>query len=68
MYVVQGDSLRKERYNKLCEADRGPRLIVGANWRVDNAKSPAALLKDNNPDDTCIHMYLISCFKWLRCI
>ena len=48
--AVQGASLRKEKYIK---SDRcGPRLIVFffmivvANWRLDNAKSPAAMLQE----------------------
>ena len=50
----------------LCEADRCPWLIVGANWRLENAKSLAAMLQENNPDSTWIsltipRMYLISC-------
>ena len=43
---------------------RGPRLILGANWRLENAKSPAAMLQENNPDTTCMsipRMYLVSC-------
>ena len=39
-------SLGKKNCSKLCEAYRGPRLAVGANWRLDNAKSPAAMLQD----------------------
>ena len=31
---LQGSSLRTEKCNKLCEADRGPRLIVGTNWQI----------------------------------
>ena len=26
-------TLRNEKYNKLCEADRDSRLMAGANWR-----------------------------------
>ena len=39
-------------------------MIVGANWRHENAKSPAAMLQENNPDATCMsipRMYLVSC-------
>ena len=32
----------------------GPWSIVGANWRLDNAKSTAATLQENNPDGTCM--------------
>ena len=28
---------------------------LGANWRLENAKSPAAMLQLNNPDATCMH-------------
>ena len=39
-----------KKYIKLCEANRGPRLnlvlIVIANRRLDNAKSPAAMLQE----------------------
>ena len=28
--------------------------MVGANWRLENAKSPAAVLQENNPDATCM--------------
>ena len=38
----------------LREADRGPRLTLGASWRPENAKSPAAMLQENNPDATCM--------------
>ena len=36
-----------------CEAGRGPRLVVGANWRLENAKSPVAMIQEINPDTTC---------------
>ena len=45
---------RKEKYHKIYEADRGPRLVVGAQWRLDNAKCPAAMIRENSPDATCI--------------
>ena len=41
-------------------------MIVGANWRLENAKSPAAMLQENNPDVTCMSipcMYLASCCR-----
>ena len=47
----------------LCEAGRGPRLIVGTYWRLENAKIPA-MLHENNPDATCVSiplMCLVSC-------
>ena len=48
-------SLRKEqKNNKLCEADRGSRLNVGAKWRLDNAKSLAAMLQERSPDAACM--------------
>ena len=47
-------SLRKGKYNRLCKPDRCPRLIVGATWRLDNAKSSAAMLQENSPDATCM--------------
>ena len=39
---------------------------VDAKWRPDNAKSPAAVLQENNPDATCMMSiprmyYLVSC-------
>ena len=39
---------------------------VGANWRLENAKSPAAVLQGNSPDATYMHMNtprisLVSC-------
>ena len=46
-------SLRMGVY-RLREAVRGPRLIVRANWRVDNANSPAAMLQENSSDATCM--------------
>ena len=27
-------------------------MIAGANWQLENAKSPAAVLQENNPDAT----------------
>ena len=53
--------LRKETW---CEADKGPRLIASTNWRLKNAKSPAAMPQENNPDGTRMRiprMYLVSC-------
>ena len=38
-------------------------MIVSANWRLENAKSPAAMLQENNPDATRMsipRMYLAS--------
>ena len=38
-------------------------MIVGANWRLENAKSPAGMLQENNPNATCKsipRMYLVS--------
>ena len=45
-------SLRKENITNYAKRTRGPRLIVGANWRLDNANSPAAMLQKNSPDAT----------------
>ena len=44
-------------------------IDVGANWRLENAQSPAAMLQENNPDAKCLfldfmsipRMYLVSC-------
>ena len=36
----------------MCSGQRGgphDLLIIGANWRLENAKSPAAMLQENNP-------------------
>ena len=38
-------------------------MIVSANWRLENAKSPASMLQENNPDTTRMgipRMYLVS--------
>ena len=40
-------------------------MIESANWRLENAKSPAAMFQENNPDATRMSipriMYLVSC-------
>ena len=54
---------RKTR-NIICEADRGPWLI-GANWQLENAKSPAATLQENNPDATCMSILNRVCSWYL---
>ena len=60
------------RKNSGKRTKRSACLIVrlGANWRLENAKSPAAMLQENNPDATRMsipRMYL-SGFLYLRCI
>ena len=40
-------------------------MIVSANWRFENAKSPAAMLQEYNPDVTRTsipRMCLVSCY------
>ena len=37
------------RKNSVKRTKKGPCLIVSANWRLENAKSPAAMLQENNP-------------------
>ena len=32
-------------------------MIVRANWRLNSAKRPAAILHDNHPDATCTPPY-----------
>ena len=37
---------------------------ISANWRLENAKSPAAMLQENNPNATRVsipRMHLVSC-------
>ena len=36
------------RKNSVKRTKKGSCLIVSANWRLDNAKSPAAMLQENN--------------------
>ena len=39
-------------------------MIVSANWRLENAKSPAAMLQENYSDATRVgitRMYLVYC-------
>ena len=49
IYILQGASLRGRQ---------SP--IAGANWRLENPKSPAAMLQEDNTDATCStpRMYL----------
>ena len=65
--MIQGASIRgrhsppatlaqEGKRSKLCEVDMGPRFVVGVNWRLDNAKSPAVMLQESNPDATCINV------------
>ena len=37
-------------------------MIESANWRLANAKSPAAMLQENNPDAT--RMSIPSLYLW----
>ena len=37
------------RKNSVKRTKKVPCLIVSANWRLENAKSPAAMLEENNP-------------------
>ena len=32
-------------------------MIVNESWRVENAKSPLAILQENNPDATRVSIY-----------
>ena len=56
--------LQEGKKKMLCEAGKGPWSIVGANWRLEDAKSLAAMFQENNPDATRMsipRMYLVSC-------
>ena len=38
--------------------------MIDCRWRLEKAKSPAAMLQENNPDATCMSippMYVVSC-------
>ena len=55
-------TLAQEEGKEKNEAHRGPRLIVRADWRLENAKIPATT-PENNLDATCMGMYVVSCFR-----
>ena len=60
--------LRLLRREQQCEADRGPRLIVGVYWRLENAKSPATALQENNPDATRVSIPRMCDAKIYTCL
>ena len=74
---VQGASLRG-RHSPPANACSGRknintyevRFIIDSrcNWRLENAKSPAAMLRENNPDATCIVCRVLCTWYHLRCI
>ena len=39
--------------------------MIGANWQLENAKSPAATLQENNPDATCMSILNRVCSWYL---
>ena len=42
----------KTKRTYTCEADRGPRFILAANWRLANVKSLAAMFQENKSNAT----------------
>ena len=47
------------RYACLGRKNSVKRMIVSANWRLENAKSPAAMFQVNNPDATRMSIYRV---------
>ena len=65
---------RSGRKNSLKREKKSPCLIVSPNWRLENAKSPAAMLQENNPQTrhawvyrVCT-LYLVVYVIYLECI
>ena len=47
------------RKNSVKRIKKSPCLIVSANWRLENTKSPAAMLQENNPQTSHASVYLV---------
>ena len=45
--------------SRVKRTEKGPFLIVSANWRLENAESPAAMLQENNPQTPHAWVYRV---------
>ena len=57
------------RKNSVKRKKKSPCLIVSANWRLENAKSPAAMLQENNPQTPhALYLAFHACLTCFSCV